>query len=355
RFVDWAKVSKISLDKENLILHTGGDAISVDLGGLLEDPVWILDRALAWRSSRTGEGDRLQATAQIEKLQAELADVSCTACGGRLPVELGQERLVCGFCGGTNVLKEEVKNSLRRVGEVVRNLPAAHRQVHKQSLRRYMTEGAGIRRRMVWAGGLTAAVMILFAIIDGISTSLNQSGFAMNLRFTVGMSVLAALSLATGLLLSYATRRVALSYALPMQAIPPLDPGGAARCRLCGADLPEKGILRRCEYCGTDSIVTGARLARVERTAHQALEQARAAVEQSTEGAARVLDKVAGNLAAFANLQFFWLHIPILVALDGYHGPLRITGICVAVILASLIAGFVGIRWLQREQQAALE
>lgn len=39
------------------------------------------------------------------------------------------------------------------------------------------------------------------------------------------------------------------------RALPPLEPGGPARCRLCGAPLPDRGIVRQCAYCGAESIV----------------------------------------------------------------------------------------------------
>jgi hypothetical protein len=351
----WSSVDRITLEKQDLILHQGAETSRISLGSLLEDPAWILDRARAWLPVPAGGKDRREPLADMADLQAALQDVSCTSCGGRVPVELGAEEVVCGFCGGRNVLPEKVRDALRRLAVVIRQLPEAHRQLHEKSLRNFLADDARVRRRMVWAGAITAAVMLLFAVIDVISDSVSQGTFTIDPRFVPGMTGLALLSLATGLVLSWITRRVALSYTLPMRAFPPPDPGGAARCRLCGAELPAEGVIRRCEYCGTDSVVTGARLEKAEQTARRALQQARAQVERSTEGAARVLDRVASNLAAFANLQFFWLHIPIMVALDGYFGPLRVTVICVAVILASLVAGIVGLRWMNREQKALAE
>jgi len=43
---------------------------------------------------------------------------------------------------------------------------------------------------------------------------------------------------------------------LYFRALPPLEPGGPARCRLCGGPLPDRGVVRRCEYCNTDSIAS---------------------------------------------------------------------------------------------------
>jgi hypothetical protein len=137
-----------------------------------------------------------------------------------------------------------------------------------------------------------------------------------------------------------------------MQALAPVEPGGTARCRLCGADLPEKGILRRCEYCRTDSVVIGDHLAEAERMTKKAIQQAQTAVSQGTETAGRLLDSVTFKMQIFAYGQLLWLHIPILVALDGSAGMLiRLTGIFLAMLLGNLASAVLGMRWLSKEKK----
>jgi hypothetical protein len=134
-----------------------------------------------------------------------------------------------------------------------------------------------------------------------------------------------------------------------MAALAPVEPGGAARCRFCGADLPKQGILRRCSYCLTDSVTIGEQLAEAERMTMKAIREARTSVSQGTEIAGRLLDSTAAKMQIFVYTQFFWLHIPVLVALDGSAGMLiRLTGIFLAMLIGNAASTVLGIRWLSR-------
>jgi hypothetical protein len=173
----------------------------------------------------------------------------------------------------------------------------------------------------------------------------------MNMVFISVVLGLAVLSVLTAYILAAFIRRAFGKFSLPMQALAPIETGGTARCRLCGADLPDKGVLRRCDYCASDSIVVGEELAKAEQAAGEALRQAQKAVRTGTETAARLLDSAAYKMQIFTYTQFFWLHIPILVALDGSTGMLyRLTGIGLAMLIGNFASTILGMRWLNKSR-----
>jgi len=161
------------------------------------------------------------------------------------------------------------------------------------------------------------------------------------------MAAVASTALILGYGIGLVLRRLSRAYSNVRSALPPLAAGGSARCRLCGADLAGSEPVRSCSYCDTESIVTGVTLDRVERGARQGLEEARRQLEQSTDASLSVLERSASSLETLVLLQVFWLQIPLVVALDGYFGPLRLTLACAAIVVANLVAGGIGLRWLR--------
>jgi hypothetical protein len=358
----WEDVTEIKMDKGVLIFETrkkkakenekkeNSEPMRVMTAGLLENPEWMLERANAWAEAVKNNNKEDKTVRQLSELEAEFEGVVCRSCGGSVDIRLGAvEEAVCRHCGSTQTLSDKVKEALKRFSAVIKDLPAAHRQFREDTLRRFVEHGKKHRRVLLGVGWGTAGVWVLFALVGFISDLAEKESKGIDFLSLGVFAGLAVLSVVTAYLLAYFIRRVSGTYSLPMQALAPVKTGGAARCRLCGAGLPEKGIIRRCVYCGTDSVVVGDRLAEAERMTREAIQQAQDSVRRSTETAARLLDSAAFKMQIFDYGQFFWLHIPIVVALDGSTGMLvRVTGIFLAMLAGNLASTVLGLRWLNR-------
>jgi Zn finger protein HypA/HybF involved in hydrogenase expression len=351
RSLAWEAVSDIKLEKEILVVETAGEPLRVQTAGLLENPEWILERAKTWVDAVKDKKKQDQTTHRLTHLQAQLEGVVCQSCGGNVDIQLGSAELAkCGSCGNTQGLSDKVKEALKRLSAIIADLPAAHRQFQDKTLRRFVEEGKKHRRTLLGVGWGTAGLWLVFALVSIISDLAEKESKGINYVFpgvTIGLAVL---SIVTAYLLAAFIRRVTGTFSLPMQALAPVSAGGKARCRLCGAELPEKGIMRRCEYCQTDSVVIGEQLTEAERMTKKAIQQAQTAVRQSTETAGRLLDSVTFKMQVFSYTQIIWLHTPILVALDGSTGMLiRLTGICLAMLVGNVASAVLGMRWLSKE------
>jgi hypothetical protein len=351
--IPWESISTITEEKGVLIVESGQGAspVKISTSGLLENPEWILERCNAWLSATAAKDDHLAAGKALAELSVRLEGVVCRTCGGSVEVPTGTaEAAVCRFCGDSRGLSDKVKESLARLSSIIRDLPAAHRQFQKDTLRRFMEDGGKHRRTLLGVGWGTAGVWLLFAAVNVISELAREEVKTIDYQF-LGVTVgLAVISVATSYLLIYFLRKVSGKFSLPMLALAPVEAGGTARCRLCGAELPGTGVVRRCQYCNSDSVVSGLQLAEAERKAQEAVARAQAAVNRSTESAGRLLDGVAVKMQYFANGQFFWLHIPVLVALDGSTGMLfRLTGICLAMLVGNIASAVLGMKWLKKE------
>jgi hypothetical protein len=348
----WEEVSDIQLEKDRLTFVCTGEKepMLVLISGMLENPGWILERAKAWTEAVKNKDREDKTARELSQLQAEFAGLVCQSCGGGVDIRLGGgEEAKCGFCGETQGLSPKIKEAVKRLAAVIKELPTAHRQFQERTLRRFIENGRKYRRTMLGVGWGTASIWLI-AVLAGIIVYLTkEKSTNFDYLFLGLMFGLAVLSVATAYLIDYFIRKVSGTFSLPMRALAPAAPGGEARCRLCGAELPGKEILRRCEYCGTDSAATGDRLAEAERMTQQAIEQARHELSQSTESAGRLLDSAANKMLFFNYTQLFWLHIPIIVALDGSLGMLfRLTGIFLAMLLGNLASTILGIKSLKK-------
>lgn len=347
----WDAILDIKLEKEILVVESASEPLRVQTAGLLENPEWILDRAKTWADVVKNKKDQDQTTYRLTHLQTQLEGVVCQSCGGNVDIQLGSTELAkCGSCGNTQGLSDKVKEALKRLFTIIADLPAAHRQFQDKTLRRFVEEGRKHRRTLLGMGWGTAGLWLLFALVSFISDLAEKGSQGINFVFqgvTIGLAVL---SIVTAYLLAAFIRRITGKFSFPMQALAPVSAGGATRCRLCGADLPGKGILRRCDYCQTDSVVVGEQLAEAERMTKKAIQQAQTAVRQSTETAARLLDSVTFKMQVFSYTQIIWLHTPILVALDGSTAILiRLTGICLAMLVGNVVSAVLGMQWLSKE------
>lgn len=349
--LSWGEISNIKTnEKGSLVFETKEEPLKIFTAQLLENPEWMLERAKTWYETVKNKHGEDKTYGKVADLQTELEGVLCQSCGGSVDIQLGtSEEIACRYCGEKQSVSDKVKDALKRVSDIIRGLPAAHRQFQEKTLRRFVSDGGRNRRTLLGVGWGTAGVWLLFVMVELISTIARKESTGLNIPFIVGITGLAILSIVSGYVLVQFIERVAGTFSLPMQALAPVVSGGSARCRLCGANLPEKGTIRRCQYCQTDSVVVGKQLAAAERMAKEALQQAQDSVRQSTETAARLLDGTTGKMQVFSYTQFFWLHIPIVVALDGSTGMLiKVTGICLTMLFGNLISTILGLRWLKK-------
>ncbi len=348
----WEAITGIKSEEKGVLIFEAKEGpLRVPTAQLLENPEWMLERAQTWQKAVKDKNGGDETGNPAETLQTELEGVLCQSCGGGMDVHLGSgDRARCRYCGDSQVVPGRVTDALKRFSNLIADLPAAHRQFQENTLRRFVTDGGKHRRTLLGVGWGTAGVWLLFALVEIVSTLARGKNQEMNITFVGVVIGLAVLSIVSGYVLAYFIKRVAGVYTLPMQALAPVIPGSPARCRLCGGALPEEGIVRRCQYCKTDSVVVGKQLAAAEHAAGKALQQARDSVRQSTETAARLLDSTAGKMQIFANTQFLWFHIPILVALDGSTGMvIKVTGICFAMLIGNAISTLLGLRWIKKK------
>lgn len=105
-----------------------------------------------------------------------------------------------------------------------------------------------------------------------------------------------------------------------LRALPPLVVGGAARCHLCGDELPPEGLVRSCKSCKADNLVDGVHF----RTAAATFEAAVARAEQASRDAVgRRIGRVENGILWAAGAPFLLLLVmPLSLALDGPHPEL---------------------------------
>lgn len=331
----WSEIRSVTQEKGALLFNGEREPLRVSTSGLLETPQWIIDRAGRFLEP-AGDDEWL------EKLDLELEPLSCTSCGGSVEAPLGPATdVTCTDCGSTNTLPEAMRRAVAQVREIVRDIPEVHRRLERKALLRLLSRGLSFRQGMVRWSWVTGGGFFLVALVGLISDPSDA-------RFPIVMLGIGGSALLFGYGVALATRTLAAGYATASSAAPPLQVGGPVRCRLCGGSLPGRDLVRRCEYCDSDSLVTGAILGQAVRSARQGLLQARRLTEQSTDASSAVMDRVAFNLEMLALLQLVWLQVPIVIALDGMHGMLRLTATCLAIALANLGAGFLALGWLRR-------
>ncbi len=352
RAAAWKDVKEIKQENGRLIFETAPEPLTVFTSDLLENPDWIAERARTWAGTAKPEKDVTHAKNSLAEVRADLESAACISCGGSIELRLEEkETIECPFCGDKQGLPSRAREALKRLSTVISELPAAHRQFRDQALLRFVESGDKHRRTLLRVGWGTASVWLLFAVVEVISELADKKGPGPNLPFVAVSIGLAFLSVSTAYLLVYLIRRMARGFSLPLRALTPTAPGGAARCRLCGAELPQEGLIRQCNYCGTDSVVSGRFLEAAEQSAQKALQQAQATVGQSTETAARLLDNAAYKMMLLDYFQFFWLHIPIIVAMSGSTGMLfRVTGLFLALLPGTLASTIIGMRRLSKKQ-----
>lgn len=195
--------------------------------------------------------------------------VTCPNCSRPSPVSLAAaQSIACEACGFTGAPSEGVAEQLRAAAAMVKGIDANARQL------------SGIQRRAASASGCLGALviggfillMIPAVIFAGIGLWLLTTGEASAL---MTLSVLAMfflplfILLVVGVPMILALRKARTRLRRAASAEPPEREGGAARCRLCGAELMSSSeAVVRCDFCETDNVVDPETLKTLGR-AHQ--------------------------------------------------------------------------------------
>ena len=203
--------------------------------------------------------------------------VHCRHCGGAVPVVMAGPEPACGFCEAPEPLPHETSVLVKSMRARVQGRGRKHRQLTERQVEQLQGLGSA------FAVAMAACWLLLGG--GGLFFSLNHDVPLWQFMFQAYTAAepvdeLVArwwmlIMLCTGLtgsvaLMGLATlhlRRLAVG-ALPL---PPVSPGGQARCRCCAAELPAGGGVRRCEFCGADSLVVGERYRTMERDLDRAL------------------------------------------------------------------------------------
>ncbi len=181
--------------------------------------------------------------------------VKCRSCGATMPVGVGRRDFICPYCGATDGVDPQLRDRLERYYRLLRDLDKAVKQFPDR-LRNMIAKTLQTGRIIHIVVLVTAGWMLVLSTFTfrEILRQANESGVLPNMHFIMGY--LLPFNIFVGLMLWYLFLLWRRRYLrLNFQAAPPAEPGGEARCRLCGAPLPSTGVIRRCPYCGADSVV----------------------------------------------------------------------------------------------------
>ena len=339
RSLRWTEITGVNWDKGALIFVTRGtDHITIKRGALDEDPRFVQSRAQARLDALAGRGE-----AEVEELgqiAVALEAALCVWCDAPLATHVGETSPRCTACGRTDAASPSVKGSLAALTAALRALPAERLRVHDAERKR-LEARVQTATRVIGQSCTFSIFVWSVASFLALSMSCEEHWSSGPRDSAVLFFALAMLALFVGRLAKRYVLALARRFEAPFHALAPVEPSGPARCRVCGAALPEIGVVRRCGYCNAESLVTGAGL---EATSRSAASAARAAVREATEAttsAARVLERTTKNLARFAASQVFWLELPILLWLGHALLPLW-WSFAVACLLGMVGVGFDG-------------
>lgn len=251
----------------------------------------------------------------------------CVACGAPQPITLVPIARPCAFCRAPDPLAPSIR---ARVAAAARHVAGAtDRRVPKELRERAGSLGwmavvliggcflvsGGIA--LGWVGSsLPSGSGIVSFLLQGRAPGLNAIDTTAFWWLLFLLTVLLCASfpwVSGGQLAVYMSLR-------GLRALPPIVPGGPARCHLCGDDLPNAGLVRRCKSCGSDNLVHGARFRRAAVTFDQAILAAQR--DAHARIGARIAHIEDGVMWA-AGLPFALLILmPISLAFDGPHPEL---------------------------------
>ena len=346
---EWIDIKEVKFEKDKLLFSTNEKTFLIPVDTLLENPDWIVEQIRIRIERENKEHETIDPEISFNELEIEMNNINCSKCGGSVNIDLTYEKNIkCPFCGDKEGISAKTDMILKKVKTLIAGLPQAHRQVHEKVLRRFIADRKKYKKKLLQAGWGTGIFWMIIVVVSLIS-DLADKEQGINFLFTGVVSGIAVFSILSSIILSYFINKVAGTFSLPFNALPSASSEGNARCRHCGATLKDKGIIIRCAYCSSDNIVSGKILKKAEIKAKTAMKNAFESLNSGTEAGARHLDRIINNMQALVFTQVFWLHIPVMVAIDGSTGMLiRVTGTCLLILLGTIISGLLGFHWLKK-------
>lgn len=190
----------------------------------------------------------------------------CVTCGAPLHLVLGDRVGPCRHCGTPTPLDGPTRS---RLAEATRRIEKVTFFEHLRLIRRgreaetvLVLGGIGVSATWIVLGG-GAYLACHAALPDGVSAldvlrSAELGGQSPSVAWTL-LSLVVGFGISLGWVLGAFAR--ARGAGAPPRALPPLE-GGAPRCRLCGAGLPDPGVVRVCRHCSARNLVDGRNLDR---------------------------------------------------------------------------------------------
>jgi len=349
RSLSWESITGIKMEEEFLVFSGTTHKLRVSTPQLLENPDWILERANVWWRAVKAKSTSDATLQPLEEIGTVFEGETCKSCGNIMDVPLSEndESEVCCSCGEKQGLSGQLKESLKRFVALVSQLPVTHRQFPEKVMRSLIEGNATQRRLILGAGWLTAIAWLIYAGV-GLSRVLSKPGKPeidyVNLGVVFGFILL---SIITAHVVANFISKACRAISLPFKASAKTN--GTLVCHLCGTPLTVEGVVRRCDCCVSDNVVMGKELVEGEPTVKKSLQQLRVAIGRNTETAGRVLDGAALKLQLLIATQLFWLHIPILVTVNGGNGIyIRLSSVVFAIVMGVIASCILSMKWHSR-------
>lgn len=329
-------ISETGVSNESvLIKHKKGDLI-LRLNNFLLGPESIIHALHSDQADSPGHGE------QSRKLM-EFEGIKCSSCGAEIRIDLSEsEKLKCDYCNNSDSVPDRMIESLKQLKEILLTIPEKLRQLGKESEGKLLVTGGKSIKGMRTAAYITLGAWVLFSGVEFISSTLRE-GTQVNYKF-IGITIsLGIFTFISAILLSAVLKRIIRRLGFRYSADP--IPGGKASCRLCGAELTGPGLLRRCLFCGTDNVVDQKMLKEEKKKAVTSLGVIKDRILRTVSDTERIISISSDQLLLLTATQFFWLHIPVLVLLDGSAGMIiRLTPLFILFTIGAFLLLIKGIR-----------
>jgi predicted RNA-binding Zn-ribbon protein involved in translation (DUF1610 family) len=227
---------------------------------------------------------------------------NCVACGGTVPLRLLDPRRSCPYCDTPEPLSQEVAEKVGRLRAALLDHSAREQQLAGGQERTspalplgvialFWTLVCGVHLAM-FNEGLSGLPSLEFFLSDApaggdeIGYNARRGVWWVVYLNVTGIAVSALLGAWSGLIAG----RVVVQ---TLEPLPPLSEDDPPRCRMCGADLPREGQVRRCGYCGSDHLLTGAAYRRRSVTLEESLTRLEAELGESVRARQEALENTA--------------------------------------------------------------
>jgi len=174
--------------------------------------------------------------------------ISCQSCGAAVPVGVGIQGFTCPYCGATDSVASELRDRVSRFYDLVRAMSDAVKRISPQMEKAALHLGrhGQLTKVMLFVSGMAMLVSSGSVLMVATQSGSLQGIFGGLIPVVFGLAGFAAVFVHR-----WREKKIERLFV----ARPPLESGGPARCRLCGAPLPTEGAVRTCKYCGAESVL----------------------------------------------------------------------------------------------------